>query len=108
MDDFLKGTNIYLVGMMGAGKSTLGKILAHTLNYRFADTDAVIEQVTGQTISTLFAQEGESAFRALETQVLGQLATYTRMAIATGVALSSSEKTGATSNMGWWCGWMWP
>ncbi|HEY9817960.1 MAG TPA: shikimate kinase [Candidatus Obscuribacterales bacterium] len=92
MDDFLKGTNLYLVGMMGAGKSTLGKILAHDLGYRFADTDAVIEQAAGQPISAIFAQDGESAFRALETEVLGQLASYTRMAIATGGGIVIERK----------------
>ncbi|MBM0740473.1 shikimate kinase [Phormidium sp. CLA17] len=84
MNDFLKGTNLYLIGMMGAGKTTLGKHLAQELGYRFFDTDSVIEQVAQQSIPDLFAAEGESGFRALETQVLAELSAYTRLAIATG------------------------
>ncbi|NEQ52366.1 MAG: shikimate kinase [Leptolyngbya sp. SIO3F4] len=82
--EFLKGTNIYLVGMMGSGKSTLGKYLAHTLNYRFIDTDDVIVQATGQSINDIFAEQGEAAFRDIETQVLAQVAPYTNTVIATG------------------------
>lgn len=84
MNDILKGVNLFLIGMMGAGKSTVGKILSERLNYRFFDTDAVIEESTQQSISHIFAESGESAFRELETEVLSQLAAYTRMAIATG------------------------
>ncbi|MCU0566364.1 MAG: shikimate kinase [Oculatellaceae cyanobacterium Prado106] len=80
----LKGVNLYLVGMMGSGKSTTGKILAEHLGYRFLDTDAVIEQAAGQSIREIFATSGEDAFRELETQVLGQLAAYQRLAVATG------------------------
>lgn len=80
----LKGTNLYFVGMMGAGKSTLGQQVAQQLGYRFFDTDALIEQVAGQTIPEIFAQSGEATFRDLETQVLAQLAPYTRLVVATG------------------------
>lgn len=82
--EFLKGTNLYLVGMMGAGKTTIGKHLANTLNYRFIDTDDVIVQATGQSINQIFAEQGEAAFRDIETQVLAQVAPYTRTVIATG------------------------
>ena len=82
--EFLKGTSIYLVGMMGAGKTTIGKQLAHTLNYRFIDTDDVIVQAAGQSISNIFAGQGEAAFRAIETQVLAQVAPYTHTVVATG------------------------
>lgn len=82
--EFLKGTNIYLVGMMGSGKSTLGKHLAQTLNYRFIDTDDVIVQATGQSINDIFAEQGEAAFRSIETQVLAQVAPYTNTVVATG------------------------
>ena len=82
--EFLKGTNLYLVGMMGSGKSTLGKYLAKTLRYRFIDTDEVIEQATGHSINDIFAQQGEAVFRDIETQVLAQVSPYTRTVIATG------------------------
>lgn len=82
--EFLKGTNVYLVGMMGSGKSTLGKHLARTLNYRFIDTDDVIVQAAGQSINDIFAEQGEAAFREIESQVLAQVAPYTHTVIATG------------------------
>jgi shikimate kinase len=80
----LKGVNLYLIGMMGTGKTTIGRLLAEQLNYQFFDTDALIEQATGQSISQIFAESGEETFRQLETNVLAELSPYTRLAIATG------------------------
>jgi shikimate kinase len=80
----LKGLNVYLIGMMGAGKTTIGQVLATRLGYQFFDTDAVVEQVAGQAIGQIFAAAGEASFRQWETAVLGQLAGYTRKVIATG------------------------
>lgn len=82
--DRLQGLSVYLVGMMGAGKSSVGKILARQLDYRFFDTDDLIERVAGEAIVDIFAREGEAAFRRLESQVLGQLAGCVRSTIATG------------------------
>jgi shikimate kinase len=82
--DRLEGLNLYLIGMMGAGKTTVGKELATRLNYRFFDTDTVIEQSTGQSITEVFATSGEAAFRQVESQVLAELSSYTRLVIATG------------------------
>lgn len=84
MDRLLKGVNLYLVGMMGAGKTTVGRLLANQLDYRFVDTDAVISQYAGKSITQLFAEEKEAAFRHLESQVLAQVCAYTNLAIATG------------------------
>ncbi|NEP18753.1 MAG: shikimate kinase [Leptolyngbya sp. SIO4C1] len=84
IQDLLQGTNLYLIGMMGAGKSTVGKQLAEQLGYRFVDTDTVIEQTTSQSITEIFAAQGEAAFRKLETQVLNQVATYPSLVVATG------------------------
>lgn len=81
----LQGVNLYLVGMMGAGKTTVGRLLASQLNYGFVDTDAVIEKVAKVgSISQLFAEKGEATFRQLESQVLAQVCAYTNLAIATG------------------------
>ncbi len=80
----LQGLNLYLIGMMGAGKTTVGKVLAEKLNYQFFDTDAVIEQVAGQEIAQIFAMAGEPEFRAVETQVLAELSAYRQLVIATG------------------------
>ena len=82
--DLLRGVNLYLVGMMGAGKTTVGRILASELNQRFFDTDEVIARVAGRSIADIFAAEGEEAFRELETQVLGELSAYKNLSVATG------------------------
>lgn len=84
MTELLKGLNIFLVGMMGAGKTTVGKELASKLGYRFFDTDVLIEAVASKTISEIFADSGEEAFRQLETQVLAEISAYTRLSVATG------------------------
>ncbi len=80
----LQGLNIFLIGMMGSGKSTVGQVLAEQLGYRFFDADVVIERVSQRPITAIFQDEGEVAFRALESQVLGELAAQTRSVIATG------------------------
>lgn len=80
----LEGLNIYLVGMMGAGKSAVGTPLAQALGYRFIDADSAIEQVAGKPIAAIFADEGEAGFRTLETAVLGQLASWHSLVVATG------------------------
>lgn len=82
--DLLRGANLYLVGMMGVGKTTVGRILARELKYHFFDTDAVIAQVANQSIADIFATQGEEEFRELETKVLGQLCAYTNLVVATG------------------------
>ncbi|MFZ4639644.1 MAG: shikimate kinase [Nodosilinea sp.] len=80
----LQGINLYLIGMMGAGKSTTGQSLAEVLGYQFFDTDAIAEQVAGQTITSIFDHQGEAGFRQLETEVLAQLSAYRRLVVATG------------------------
>ncbi|MFQ3612101.1 MAG: shikimate kinase [Cyanobacteriota bacterium] len=80
----LQGVNLFLIGMMASGKSTLGVELAAQLGFQFFDTDVLVEQVAGCPIPDLFAKQGEAYFRDLETQVLAQLSSYTRLVIATG------------------------
>lgn len=70
--------------MMGAGKTTIGRLLAQKLNYRFFDTDSLIEQLAGQSVNQIFSGAGEPAFRRLESQVLAELSAYKNLAIATG------------------------
>ena len=84
VSSLLQGVNLYLIGMMGAGKTTVGQLLANHLGYRFLDTDDVITQSAGRSINQLFAEEGEAAFRQLESDVLAQVCAYTRLTIATG------------------------
>lgn len=87
-----QGINLYLIGLMGSGKTTVGQILAQQLNYRFFDTDTVIEQAAQQSVTEIFASSGEPAFRTLESQVLAELAAYRRLAIATGGGIVLDRK----------------
>jgi shikimate kinase len=82
--DRLNGINLYLIGMMGAGKSSTGAELAQAVGYQFFDTDAVVEAAAGCPIPEIFATQGEVAFRQMETEVLAELASYRRLVIATG------------------------
>jgi len=80
----LQGLNLYLVGMMGSGKSSVGRPLANALGYRFVDADRLLEQAAGRSIPAIFASEGEEGFRALETQVLDAISPWQRTVVATG------------------------
>jgi shikimate kinase len=82
--NLLKGVNLYLVGMMGVGKTTVGKLLAEEIGYRFVDTDEVIVKAAGKSIHEIFAQNSEAEFRQLESDVLAQVCAYTKLVIATG------------------------
>ncbi len=76
--------NLFLVGMMGAGKSTVGRTLAKRLNREFFDTDRVLMERTGVPIATIFEYEGEAGFRARERMVIGELVGHENAVIATG------------------------
>ena len=89
MSDLLKGMNVFLVGMMGAGKTTVGHLLARQLGYHFFDTDVLIEQSTGKSINQIFAEDGEEQFRQLESEVLSQVSAHTRLTVATGGGIVS-------------------
>jgi len=80
----LEGLNLYLVGMMGSGKSTAGRHLAQQLGYRFLDADTSVEQVAGRPIPEIFATDGEAEFRRLEAAVLNQIASWHSLVVATG------------------------
>ena len=78
---------IFLVGFMGAGKSTVGRALAARRGWAFADTDALVERAEGRTIEEIFRQSGEGRFRELEWDALRSLETTTRAVVATGGGL---------------------
>ena len=77
-------TNIVLVGFMGSGKSSIGRIVAGRLGFLFVDTDLVISQRAGMEISAIFAKEGEDGFRDRETEAIESLGDLDRCVIATG------------------------
>ncbi len=76
--------NIFLVGPMGAGKTTIGKLLAKTLGVEFLDSDKEIEKRTGASIPVIFEYEGEAGFRRREAETLAELATLRPIVLATG------------------------
>ncbi len=80
----IQGLNIYLIGMPGSGKTTIGKLLAEHPEYRFLDTDATIEKIVGQSVKEIFQTAGETEFRQIETQVLADISAYTRLVVSTG------------------------
>lgn len=84
VEEALGGSDVYLVGMMGSGKSTIGKVLAKALGYSFVDLDAEIETMTGRSIPELFRDEGEDIFRSLETEALRAVPSSGRYVVATG------------------------
>eukprot|EP00980_Cylindrotheca_fusiformis_P014203 scaffold3736_cov103-Cylindrotheca_fusiformis.AAC.5 len=84
----LKGTNLYLIGMMGSGKSSVGDAVARRMGtYNFLDTDVIIEKATGVTIPEIFESEGEEGFRKVESQVLDSVHSYVRCVVSTGGGL---------------------
>ena len=79
-----RSSRIFLVGPMGAGKSTIGRQLAEALGLEFADTDVEIQRRTGVDIPTIFEYEGEEGFRARERQVVDDLTQLDNQVLATG------------------------
>lgn len=76
--------NVILIGMMGSGKSAVGRSLAVALGRPFVDTDAEIEARAGRPIPAIFAAEGEAAFRALEAVVIAEVVGRSDCVVATG------------------------
>lgn len=84
--------NVFLVGMMGAGKTTVGKLLAQQLGKTFVDSDEEIQQRTGVTIQHIFDVEGEAGFRQRETSVILELVSRNDIVLATGGGAVLSEQ----------------
>jgi len=80
----IRPQNIFLVGPMGAGKSTIGRQLAQSLGYEFQDSDQEIQRRTGVDIATIFEFEGEAGFRNRERTVIEELAQQDNIVMATG------------------------
>lgn len=79
-----KPKNVFLIGPMGAGKTTVGKILAQEMGLEFKDSDQEIEERAGADISWIFDLEGEEGFRKREARVLDELTALTGVCVATG------------------------
>ena len=77
-------SNVYLVGLMGSGKTTVGRILAKRLGLPFMDTDREVEERTGVSIPTIFEIEGEDGFRRRESQVVEDCTRMSNAIVATG------------------------
>ena len=86
-------SKIILVGMMGAGKTTIGKLLSNKLGYDFIDLDKIIEEKSGVKINTIFEIEGESGFRERELQVLRDSLEKDKVIISTGGGIVTNENS---------------
>jgi len=91
----MKCANLFIVGPMGAGKSTIGKRVADRLGFRFMDCDRVLEQRTGANIPLIFDLEGEQGFRDRESALLEELTQLQAIVLATGggVVLDPANRT---------------
>jgi shikimate kinase len=87
--------HVFIIGMMGCGKTTVGQLLAERLGWRHLDSDAQVERDTGQTIPEIFADRGEAAFRAAEARALAAAAvtdTPTVVSVAGGAVLDPDNR----------------
>jgi len=80
----LQSSSVFLLGLMGTGKTTVGKKLADALGYGYFDTDQLIEQITKQKVHEIFEEDGEEGFRETESAILAEVASYKRVVVSTG------------------------
>lgn len=94
--------NIVLIGLMGSGKSAVGRTIAKKLGRRFIDSDRLIERRGGKTIPEIFEKEGEAAFRSYEKEVIKKISQYVGIVIATGGgAIKDPENFKNLKGCGW-------
>ena len=79
--------NLALIGFMGAGKTSVGRLVAEQLHFDYLDTDELIQSRTGRPIAEIFSTDGEATFRKMEQELVGELAARTKTVIATGGGL---------------------
>lgn len=99
--------NIALIGFMGSGKSSVGRMVADTLQFTFLDTDDVITSRAGKSIMEIFQENGEPAFRELERRLVEELARRTRTVISTGGGLPVNEANLASLKSHALLVWLW-
>jgi shikimate kinase len=92
VDESRKIQNIALIGFMGTGKSSVGRLVADHLQFSFVDTDELIEARAGKLISRIFEQDGEKTFREYERQIVDELRGLKRTVISTGGGLGANEE----------------
>lgn len=90
--EMMNPLNVYLVGMMGSGKSSVAKILSTNLNYKCTDIDSLIQSEIGMPIAEYFTQYGETRFREMETAILSNVANNPCQVVATGGGLVLREE----------------
>lgn len=95
-----KKTNVVLIGMPGAGKSTVGVLLARRLGKGFIDTDLLIQARAGQTLQDIVDQQGHTTLRALEAEVLTALRGHNQVIATGGSAVYSAEAMAALGSDG--------
>jgi len=86
---------LLLIGMMGAGKTTVGRLAADRLGWPYLDSDLEVEAATGRTVAEIFAEEGESAFRAAEAEALASALSVEPavVSVAGGAVLEPANRT---------------
>ncbi len=94
--------NIVLIGLMGSGKSAIGRTIAKKLGRRFIDTDRFIERKAGKTVSEIFNESGETQFRTIEKEIIKKVSQYVGIVIATGGgAIKDIENFNLLKESGW-------
>lgn len=88
--------NIALIGFMGTGKTSVGKLVAEQLHFDYLDTDEMIQSATGKTIAEIFKNEGEKNFRELEEKVVEEISVRTKTVVSTGGGLPVNPNNLAT------------
>ncbi len=88
--------NLALIGFMGTGKTSVGKLVADQLHFDFLDTDELIQSRTGRTIADIFNRDGEAAFRQLERSIVEELSTRQKTVISTGGGLPTNPENLST------------
>jgi shikimate kinase len=82
--------NIALIGFMGTGKTSVGRLVAEQLHFEYLDTDEMIQSATGKTITEIFQKDGEKTFRDLEGKVVDEISHRSRAVISTGGGLPAN------------------
>ena len=87
-----RGRNLILIGFMGTGKTTIGKDVAKSLGFRFVDTDELICRKAGKSVPKIFEEDGEAAFRLIETEILEEYGNMTDQVISTGGGIVTEKR----------------